>query len=423
MLALLAAPARAQEAVTAPGGDRPAPPQEAGVVAKDAPVVSAGSDGFSISSSDGAFRLSVGGYLQFDYRWYPSGRQGATVDTFLLRRARATFAGTVYRFIDFRFVPDFGEGKAAVQDAYVDVKVSKTLLLRAGRSKPLFGLERQISTSEVRFAERGLASGLTPNRDLGASLIGDTARGIVSFSVGVHNGVADGGSSDGDDDRWKDVEGRVFLHPFARSSGTPIETLSVGVAVTDGRRDRSTQTVPSYKTAGQQIFFKYLSSTLADGRVFRIAPQVSWTSGPLGMYAETIATDMAVRRTVDGPAATMTVRAWHVAAVLLVTGERETLKAVSPARPFLSSAGGWGALEIAGRIEHLAIGSEAFPTYADPAVSAREANAWGLAATWYLTRGLKINASFEHTSFTGGTAGGSDRATENSVITRLQVAF
>jgi len=425
VLGLLRVPAHAQSAPAASGSansgpTRPGPEQNTPA------TVSAGPDGFTIGSADGAFRLDIGAYAQLDYRADFGDPQDLVADTFLLRRARLLFAGTVYRFLDFRLTPDFGEGKASIQDAYLDVRFAKSIVLRAGRFKPFFGLERQTSPSDLRFVERGLPSGLTPNRDLGFAFYGDTASNTVTYSLGVFNGVADGATGDVDDNDGKDLIGRVLLHPFAARTRNAVQNLSVGVAMTRGPRDgTATSTgLPSYKTTGQQVFFRYRPLlVVADGTVTRLAPQASWLHGPIGIYAEHMTTTQDVFHTGSGSAATLKVRSWHVGASVMLTGERQTFSKVIPRTAYSPSGGGWGALEIAGRVERFAVGDEAFPLFAEPDSSASQARAWGLSAIWYVTRGIKIMSSYERTSFTGGAQRSSNRRTEAALITRMQVYF
>ncbi len=390
------------------------------------PIVTAGPDGFSIKSADGAFRLTIGGYAQIDYRAYFDHTPGSPTDEFLLRRIRPVFTGTLYRFIDFRMTPDFGDGKAGIQDGYIDLKFAKDAVLRAGRFKPFFGIDREVSTSDARFVERGLASGLTPNRDLGLCLWGVTGRGMLTYSVGIYNGVPDGVSSDGDSDSGKDVVGRVLVRPFARSKSAAVHALGVGLAMTSGSRQGTTDDpeLPSYKGSGQQVFFRYLTpDVLARGTVRRLTPQFSWTAGPFGMYAEHITTRQGVLRASDSTTGIVEVSGWHVIAAVLVTGEAETFRNPTPSRTFHPRAGAWGALEIAGRVEHFAVSPDAFPTFADAATSAREARAWGLDVNWYLNHGVKFVTTFEHTSFRGGAPGRGQSPDREVLFSRMQVYF
>src|SRR5580700_8955786 len=68
--------------------------------AQDAPIVTAGPDGFALKSADGNFVLRLRGYAQADGRFYLADQAHNGVDTFLLRRVRPILEGTVYRDFD-----------------------------------------------------------------------------------------------------------------------------------------------------------------------------------------------------------------------------------------------------------------------------------------------------------------------------------
>ena len=74
---------------------------------KATPTVSAGADGFWIRSAETNFALRVRGYGQFDGRYY-GGTAPAAHDTFLMRRLRLGFEGTVYKDYDYKILTDFG---------------------------------------------------------------------------------------------------------------------------------------------------------------------------------------------------------------------------------------------------------------------------------------------------------------------------
>src|SRR3954447_12929302 len=74
--------------------------------AKTAGQAVAGKDGFSLRSADGNFVLKLRGYAQFDGRFWTGDEKKPQVETFLLRRVRPIFEGTVYKIFDFRIMPD-----------------------------------------------------------------------------------------------------------------------------------------------------------------------------------------------------------------------------------------------------------------------------------------------------------------------------
>ena len=107
----------------------------------------------------------------------------------------------------------------------------------------------------------------------------------------------------------------------------------------------------------------------------------------------------------------------------MLTGEDGGYRGVQkPAQPFDPGKGSWGAFELVGRYSTLQVDDAAFPLFANPAVSASQANAWVLGVNWYLSSNLKLVVNYLHTNFEGGAAAGADRDSEKAVFSRLQVA-
>jgi phosphate-selective porin OprO/OprP len=253
--------------------------ENAAAKAKEAPIVGAGQDGFFLRSADGNFQLRVRGYLQADGRIFADDQDHLGTDTFLMRRVRPIFEGTVYKNFDFRIMPDFGGGTAVVQDAYVDARFWPEAKLRVGKYKPPMGLERLQSGSELLFVERGLPTNLVPNRDVGAQVHGDLFDGAFNYAVGAFNGVPDGASGDLDNNDDKDFVGRLFALPFKNTPVNSLQGLGIGLSGSYGKQqgNRTSPNLPTLKTQGQLNFFSYRSdgtaagTTFADGTRYRAA--------------------------------------------------------------------------------------------------------------------------------------------------------
>src|SRR5262247_1284982 len=84
-----------------------------------APKVVVDESGFWLRSADGQFALHLGGYAQADSRTFLDDNAVPLSNTFLLRRVRLLFEGTVFRYFDFRIMPDWGGGTAVLQDGYI----------------------------------------------------------------------------------------------------------------------------------------------------------------------------------------------------------------------------------------------------------------------------------------------------------------
>jgi phosphate-selective porin OprO and OprP len=400
----------------------------AAAAAKDKVSATASSkDGFSLKSADGKFSLKFRGLVQTDGRFFLSDSAFPVTNNFLVRRARPILDVVVGKYLEFRLQPDFGQGTTVLFDAYSDVKVSPAFAVRVGKFKPPIDLERLQSASDIVFAERALATNLAPNRDIGLQLSGDLSTGLFIWQAGVFNGVPDLGNGDGDVSDAKDFVGRVFIQPFKTGS---LAGLGVGVAGSTGI-ERGTTAAPalaSYRTPGQQTWFRYASSTttptsnvFADGRRSRLAPQAYFYTGPLGLHGEYIQSYQTVSRATF---ATVKLKhtAWQTTGSWFLTGEKNSYRSASPKKPFDPKAGTFGAVELAARYSELAIDDATFPNYASAASTPSKAKAWAVGINWYLARAIKLAADYEHTTFTGGTATG-DREAENFVVTRVQYAF
>lgn len=396
---------------------------------KEAAVVSAGKDGFFLKSADGSYQLKVGGYIQTDGRFFLDDKDDKFKDSFLLRRVRLNIEGTLARDFDFRLLPDFGEGKTVLQDAYVGYKYTPELRLRTGKFKEPFGLERLQSGTDTLFVERALPTNLGPNRDIGLQLFGDLFDRTVSYAIGIFNGVSDGGSSDGDNNDQKDIVGRIFVQPFKKGEIGLLEGLGIGVAASRGDRDGSisgttiTSYLPSYKTPGQQTFFSYRSSStapttantvLADGNNKRFSPQAYYYWHSLGLLGEYISSSQDVK--IGSSEEEIKNDAWEATASYVLTGENASYKGVKP-------KGAYGAVEIVGRVSELDIDDDAFPTFADPAKSAKSAKSKGIGFNWYVNRNIRVSADYEVTKFDGGASGGKDRDDEKVILSRVQAVF
>lgn len=403
---------------------------------KAVPTVSLGASGLSVRSADSNFVFRVRGYVQADGRFY--NEEAPAHDTFLIRRARPIFEGTVYEKYDFRMMLDFASGvnssaanNGFLQDAYVNARFLPELQLQLGKFKEPVGLERLQSGANLTFIERSYPTQLVPNRDVGIQLQGDLIGGLLRYEAGVFNGVADGGSGDAETtDGEKDFAGRLFATPFKSASLDALHGLGFGVAGTYGRQEGG-GLVSRYRTPGQQTFFSYRSgagtaaapNVVADGAHWRISPQLHYYLGPFGLYGEYVVSDQELRVDAGSPtSARVSNTAWQLTASYVLTGEANSWKGFTPKRPFNPGSGGWGAWEVTARVGQLDVDDAAFPLYANPASSASAATSWGVGLNWYLNRNVKLNFNYEQTEFDGGTSEFL-KSGEKVFLTRAQFSF
>ncbi|MGB8369354.1 MAG: porin [Verrucomicrobiia bacterium] len=413
--------------------------QEAAVAAaKAAPKLVVGSSGFSAMSADSNFVFSLKAVVQVDSRTFFNDSDIKSNDGFLLRRARPIFQGTVDRDFDFRFTPDFAPSTPTIFDAYGNYRYEPWAQLRAGKFKTPEGLEQLQEDVNTSFNERSLVTDLVPNRDVGVQLWGDINGGVLSYAAGIFNGVGDAQNS-GNAAVENEVEfaGRLFAQPFKNSDFTALQGLGVGVAGTSQNGTSNLKdlppttggTLPGYTTDGQQQFFAYNATTIANGEHWRLSPQGYYYYGPFSLMGEYAISDQGVRNTTTGASAYLNNTAWEISAGWVLTGENATFTGVTPLHPFDPHNGQWGALQVVGRYEELNIDNAAFPAFANLTTSASAAEAWSAGLNWFLNKNIRVNASFSHTTFTGGGGAGTTapaivtRQPENVFFTRLQLSF
>ena len=146
----------------------------------------------------------------------------------------------------------------------------------------------------------------------------------------------------------------------------------------------------------------------------------------MGEYA---ISDQGVRNTTSKTQAYLHNTAWEISGGWILTGENASFGGVTPLHPFNPHNGQWGALQLVARYAELNIDDGAFNGFANSATSASAAQAWSAGLNWYLNKNIRLNASFSHTTFTGGGGTGSSapatvtRQPENVFFTRIQLAF
>jgi phosphate-selective porin OprO and OprP len=392
----------------------------ASVSASSTSPVSVGSSGLIFSTADGADTLHVHGYVQADDRMFSSDVHGEPLDTFLFRRIRPLFEGTLFHSVDYRFMPDFGQYNPQIQESYLEWKSFSFAKLRVGKFKEPIGLEVLRSDRQLTFVERSLASDLVPLRYMGAELGGSILSESITYQVGYFNGSSDGSNGNFQWVQANELAARLFTRPFALTHVGLIRQFGLGMG---GSFADQHGPLAGLKTVGQTTFFKYSSKALANGDHSRISPQAFYYAGPVGVLGEYVRSSQDILY--KGVTRTVTNTAWEATGSVMLTGERNSYEGIRPRNAFEPTKGfrHLGAVELAVRYSQLRIGNTAFPLLANPKTAPGEAQERGIGVNWYLNRFVKLTTDYEHTNFRMVVKTATPLHSEDLLMSQVQLAF
>ncbi len=406
---------------SAPTAD-PAPAvQTTSTAVATTPAIAVHHDGLWFSTADGSTQLHVHGYIQADDRMFSDSTQGEQLDTFLFRKIRPLFEGTLFNAVDFRFMPDFGQNTVQIQEAFLELKSVRFAKLRVGKFKEPIGIEVLRADRDLSFVERSLASDLVPLRYIGAQVSGSVISDSISYEIGWFDGSSDG--SNGIFSQWahsSEGAARLFFRPFAATHAGALRGLGVGVGGSAGAQHGA---IAGLKSVSQTTIFKYSSTAVANGQHNRLSPQAYYYGGPFGFLGEyVISSQEILNKGVDGR---MGNQSWHAEASVMLTGEKNSYTGIRPRHSFEPNRGfrHLGAFELAVRSSQLRIDGDAFPHFANPLTAPQRAQEQGFGLNWYLNRYVKLTTDYEHTTFKMATGNVAPLHNENVLMSEIQLAF
>lgn len=397
-------------------------------VAKEVPKIDAGSGGFKWSSPDGEHALRLGGYIQADGDFFADDNYGTPWnanqpgDKFWVRRGRIVLDGQLFRYVNFRLMPDFAQGQTRLFDGWVDLHYFNFASFTAGKMKAPINLERLQSATAIQFVERAYPTQLAPNRDVGYYLHGEIAkpgyeldyqgphnfRDWITYGFGVFDGTPDNGFTDTSQGDNVSYMGRVFAHPFQHSGVDVLEGFGLGFGGSYDNANRlglqpyvsvgqqqivtftptsvtttqafvpTTTTIPS-ATGGRpttvvtggsiQNTTTSVAGAVANGDGYRLQPQAYWYWNAFHLMAEYAVSNQHLANAITNsavsraffPTTSMTNTAWQINGSWVLTGETPDFnRGVRPRHIFDPFAGTWGAFQIAARWTQLDIDNDIF---------------------------------------------------------------
>jgi phosphate-selective porin OprO/OprP len=276
------------------------------------------------------------------------------------RRARVGVQGQITNDLQYDFDAELRDREHPLRNAFVNFSRFESAEIRAGRFKMPFGREQIASIFEMDFIERSLInSTLVPTRDTGVMLHGEVGDGIFAYRTGVfaHDGDTSRFDATAVNDGVGDLRagngvwlGRIIIRPWAQSGGA-LRRIEIAGAMTVTSLDEGLFGVEGRTLSG----YRFSPRVYVRGQRTRAGIDGSWTRGSVGVQAEYIR--LRDEREGQGPGNVdlpdAIAQGWYVSAAWTLTGEAQG-EEFSPRRPLFG--GGYGAVEVAARMESIGFG-------------------------------------------------------------------
>lgn len=315
---------------------------------------------------------------------------------FDIARRRLGVAGEIKNIVEFQVERELARSDGW-RDVYANYKQFDAVQVQGGKFKLPFSLDENTSPTNLDFIYRSRAATfLAPGRDRGVMVHGRVAKRILRYELGLFE-------RDGRNARTNDIErvaggrtiaGRLRVEPFRRSKSAMRE-LEAGIAFTGSDVEEGFPGLRG-RTALDAAFFK--PDYLVSGRRRRVGVEAQWRPGPFSLKSEFIRVSDE-RRTLsveDTDLSPLTSNGWYVSGTWAVTGEKKASGLDTPKKPLFR--GGFGAVEVAARVERLAFRSDAAGQ--TPSTSPRADVILGngdrvltFGVSWYLNRWLKVQGN------------------------------
>lgn len=325
--------------------------------------------------------IKLGGRLMQDYSFFSGGDMTAAAlgvpfeDGAEIRRGRLRAFGDLSDNISYKMEYDWASGSASLADGYLKFKTLDGAV-KVGHQFEPFGFEQLGSSLHITFLERStIIDAFAPSRNMGVTYTRDNEHHTISGGV-----FRDTNGQGKTTDKGWGATARYVHRPVFEEGGRRLVHLgaaasmrsSDGSANFDARPDN--HLLPKFVDTG----------ALAADEVMLLGLEAGWQHDSLHGMVEwqqaDVTNDGGLEPTLDG---------FSLQVGYFLTGENRGYKTgdaawnrVKPNSNALSSSGGWGAWEIAGRYSTLDL-TEA-PAVAD------KLNTTSVALNWYLNANTRV---------------------------------
>lgn len=238
--------------------------------------------GFTFTSPDARFQLSLGGRGQFQYQYLDRDDvNGAAneVSLWRIRRFKVYMGGYAFtKNLTYRVQADLAKSGTAqmLDDAWINYRFIEEAQLQAGQFKMPFARGELTSDGALQFVDRANAvDSFKPSYDIGAMAQGKIAGGMLVWNAGLFNGTGQSGTRTTNSGAWA---ARFMFSPFGEmpyseadlgNTKNPLLSLGANYFANTLKRngnatflDTTTSTPPYAGTAG------WLGKAAANNAIF-----------------------------------------------------------------------------------------------------------------------------------------------------------
>ena len=339
-----------------------------------------------------------------------------------LARRRVGVRGRVTSRVEFEVEREL-DSAGRWRDAFVNIRASRALQLRAGHFKVPFSREQLTGAGGLDFIDRSRAADLLgPGRSTGLAAHGRILHRRVGYDAGVftgdgtRRGLAPSGASE------PTLATRVTFRLRGANERTgSLTDLELGAAAGISELVEGRASLRGRLTTND-VFF---APVLVSGRRLRVGGDLDWRPGPFGVRAEFLRADDArqhqglLGETLPALRAT----GWYVSGAWAVAGRR----AHATANDRLAVAGVAG-LELAVRAERLSFGtagaavSHVWTPRAEQLSTVTD-QVWTVGANWTLNRLVRLQINAVRESVVDRSRGVARPRAAWSPVARVQVAM
>ena len=344
-----------------------------------------------------------------------------------LGKRRLGVSGEIRNLFEFQVEAELTD-EDPWRDVYGEVKYFSFARVRGGKFKIPFSLDENTGASRLDFLNRSLASRhLAPGRDIGVMVHGRVLNELIKYEAGVFEHDGKNARTNNPEKVFGEqtIAGRVNVEPL-RNRKDAVGDLSIGVAFTTSDVPEGIGGVRG-QTVLEQNFFSAADYPV-NGPRRRTGIEMEFLPGPASIKAEwmRLETERRGLSVEDTDLSPIVGEGWYVSGTWALTGEKKS-RVERPKKPLFQ--GGFGAVEIAARVESLEFksGSSGEQGSTSPRADTILGNrdvVTTLGVNWYLNRFFKVQANFVRETLDDPSQGPLPaKASFNSQMIRFQFSM